>query len=118
MGVVFGIIAGVVALFVVVFCVIKYMKTTKSRNHNRKFYRLSLTVTAYLRRLSFPIILSIEKSYFFEHLIVMFLLLHSYMYIIWTNPVFKKVDHACVTKYREQSFLPSKMQKLSDNLHN
>lgn len=117
MGVVFGIIAGVVALFVVVFCVIKYMKTTKSRNHNRKFYRLSLTVTAYLR-LSYPMILSIEKSYFFENLTVMFLLLHSYMYIIWTNPVLKKVDHACVTNYREQSFLPSKMQKLSDNLHN
>lgn len=64
-------------------------------------------------------ILSIEKSYFFEHLTVVFLLLHSYMYIIWTNPVLKnKVDHACVTNYREQSFLPSKMQKLSDNLHN
>lgn len=71
MGVVFGIIAGVVALFVVVFCVIKYMKTTKAKNRNRKLNLLIkhfiITVNLkffFLDNLNYTLILSTEKVTF------------------------------------------------------
>lgn len=83
MGVVFGIIAGVVALFVVVFCVIKYMKTTKGKNRNRKLNLLikHFIITVNLKFFFFGQLelysdLVDRESYFFEHLTVNFILFH------------------------------------------